>query len=289
MTSISSIYTGHFGLSGKPFSLLPDPNFIFWSKDHRRACSMLEYGLQNFSPIILISGEVGAGKTTLIHHLLRSASRDLVIGLVSNAQGRGRLLHWALSSLGEPIGGRATYVQIFRRFEAFLLAQAAAGRHTVLIIDEAQNLSETMLEELRCFSNLNGAESELLQIILVGQPELRRTIAQPRLLQFSQRVASDFHLHGMSRDGVHAYIAHRLKVVGAVREIFTPEACDVIFEASRGLPRVVNQLCDRALVYAFADDLAMVDARLAIQVHTEREVRWQRSRVGSDSAALGTN
>lgn len=276
MTFLASIYTDHFGLSGKPFSLLPDPNFIFWSKGHKHAYSMLEYGLQNFAPIILITGEVGAGKTTLIQYLLRSAPRDLVIGLVSNAHGRGgRLLHWALSSLGQPAGGRATYVQIFKQFEAFLLAQAAIGRHTILIIDEAQNLSETMLEELRCFSNLNGAESELLQIILVGQPELRRTIAQPRLLQFSQRVASDFHLHGMSRDGVHAYIAHRLKVVGAAGEIFTPAACDVIVEASRGLPRVVNQLCDTALVYAFAGDLAIVDARLAIQVRTEHEARWQ--------------
>ncbi len=276
MTFMSSIYTDHFGLSGKPFSLLPDPNFMFWSKGHKHAYSMLEYGLQNFAPIILITGEVGAGKTTLIHYLLCSAPRDLVIGLVSNAHGRrGRLLHWALSSLGQPIGERASYVQLFSQFEAFLRAQAAIGRHTILIVDEAQNLSESMLEELRCFSNLNSTENELLQILLVGQPELRRTIALPRLLQFSQRVASDFHLYGMSREGVHAYIAHRLKIVGATRDIFTPEACEVIFEGSRGLPRVVNQLCDTALVYAFAEDLNVVDEKLANQVRTEREARWQ--------------
>jgi type II secretory pathway predicted ATPase ExeA len=290
MTFISSIYTDHFGLSCKPFSLLPDPNFIFWSKGHKRAYSMLEYGLQNFAPIILITGEVGAGKTTLIHHLLRSASHDLVIGLISNAHGRsGRLLHWALSSLGQPVGGRATYVRTFRLFEDFLRAQASVGRHTVLIIDEAQNLSEAMIEELRCFSNLNGAQSELLQIILIGQPELRHTIAQPRLLQFSQRVASDFHLRGMSREGVHAYIAHRLKVAGAAHEIFTPKACDVIFEASDGLPRVVNQLCDTALVYAFADDFAIVDAELANQVRTAREARWQCGRTAGGSTTLRAN
>lgn len=275
MTFLSSIYTEHFGLSGKPFSLLPDPNFIFWSKGHKHAYSMLEYGLQNFAPIILITGEVGAGKTTLIHYLLRSAPHELFIGLVSNAHGRrGSLLHWGLSSLGQPIGAHATYVQLFRQFEAFLRAKAAIGRHTILIVDEAQNLSELMLEELRCFSNLNTAENELLQIILVGQPELRRTIAQPRLLQFSQRVSSDFHLSGMSRDGVHAYIAHRLKVVGATSDIFTAEACDMVFEASRGLPRVVNQLCDTALVYAFADEVTVVNGKLAHRVRTEREARW---------------
>ena len=276
MTFLSSIYTDHFGLSGKPFSLLPDPNFMFWSKGHKHAYSMLEYGLQNFAPVILITGEVGAGKTTLIHYLLRSAPVDLVIGLVSNAHGRrGRLLHWALSSLGQPIGERTGYVQLFRRFETLLRSQTAAGRHTILIVDEAQNLSESMLEELRCFSNLNSAEHELLQVILVGQPELRRTIAQPRLIQFSQRVASDFHLSGMSRDGVHAYIAHRLKIVGASRDIFSPAACDLIFEGSRGLPRVVNQLCDTALIYAFAEDLVFVNDKLASRVCVERGARWQ--------------
>jgi type II secretory pathway predicted ATPase ExeA len=237
---------------------------------------MLEYGLQNFAPIILITGEVGAGKTTLIQFLLRSASRDLAIRLISNARGRsGRLLHWALSSLGQPIGERTPYVQLFRQFETLLHAEAAMGGHTVLVIDEAQNLSEAMLEELRCFSNLNTTENELLQIILVGQPELRQTIAQPRLTQFAQRVSSDFHLYGMSRDGVHAYIAHRLKVVGATREIFTPPACDAIFDASRGLPRIVNQLCDTSLINAFAEDTTVVGHKLASRVCVEREARWR--------------
>lgn len=291
MTLISSIYTDHFGLSGKPFSLLPDPDFIFWSSGHKHAYSMVEYGLQNFAPIILITGEVGAGKTTLIHYLLRSAPRDLVIGLVSNAHGRnGKLLHWALSSLGQPIGERLGYVRLFRQFESFLFSQASQGRHTILIIDEAQNLSGPMLEELRCFSNLNSAGHELLQIILVGQPELRRAIAQPRLIQFAQRVSSDFHLYGMSRDGVHDYIAHRLKIVGATREIFTPEACDVIFEASRGLPRIVNQLCDTALVCAFAEDMTCVDAKLATHVRAEREARWTHGQiVGGQAESLYTS
>lgn len=272
---MSQIYEGHFGLTGRPFSLVPDPDFMFWSSGHKHAYAMLEYGLESFAPIILITGEVGAGKTTLIRYLLRAAPRDLMIGLISNANGRrGALLHWALSSLGQPLGDRTSYVRGFAQFRSFLVEQAAAGRHTVLIIDEAQNLSDRMLEELRCFSNMNDESNELLQIILVGQPELRRAIGQPKLVQFAQRVAADFHLTGMDRDGAHAYIAHRLKVVGASGEIFTPAACDIIFEASLGLPRIVNQLCDNALVYAFAEDATVICEEIAGRVTSDRAARW---------------
>jgi type II secretory pathway predicted ATPase ExeA len=127
-----------------------------------------------------------------------------------------------------------------------------------------------MLEELRCFSNVNGEKDELLQIVLVGQPELNRIIGQPQMLQFAQRVSAQFHLHGLSCEAVRGYIAHRLKVAGAEREIFTPAACDLVHLASRGLPRVVNQICDYALVYAFADDLKTVDADLVREVMADR-------------------
>ncbi|BCH27553.1 ExeA family protein [Mesorhizobium sp. L-8-3] len=265
------IYSRHFGLRERPFSLLPDPDFLFWSANHTKAYAMLEYGIATLAPITVITGEIGAGKTTLIRQLLRAAPRDLRIGLVSNALGhRGGLLHWVLSALGRDVAAKLPYARLFALFETLLRDELAAGRHTVLVFDEAQNLSARMLEELRCFSNVNGEKDELLQIVLVGQPELNRIIGQPRMLQFAQRVSAQFHLHGLSAEAVRGYIAHRLKIAGTEREIFTPAACNLVHLASRGLPRVINQICDYALVYAFADDLTAIDADLIRDVVADR-------------------
>jgi general secretion pathway protein A len=268
------IYCDHFGLSCRPFSLLPDPDFLFWSNNHSRTYAMLEYGLATFAPITVITGEVGAGKTTLIRHLLRDVAQDLRIGLVSNAHGeRGQLLHWVLASLHQRVDEWSPYVSRFASFEALLRAEAAEGRHTVLIIDEAQNLSERMLEELRCYSNLNCEGSELLQIILVGQPDLLQVIGRPRMQQFMQRVSARFHLAALPLEAVHQYVGHRLKVAGASREIFMPEACDLVFEASRGVPRIINQLCDYGLVYAFAEGAETVGAEIIAKVVEDRRIQ----------------
>lgn len=268
------IYSRHFGIEGRPFSLVPDPGFLFWSTNHSRAYSMLEYALATFAPISVITGEIGAGKTTLIRHLLGTAAPDLRIGLVSNAHGeRGQLLHWVLDALGQPLGRGLSYVERFARLEEALRRERDEGRHTVLIFDEAQNLSARMLEELRCLSNLNDEYDELLQIVLVGQPELNEIIARPRMLQFAQRVSAQFHLSGMQPEAVPLYIAHRLHVAGARRKIFTRNACRLIAEASNGLPRVINQICDYALVYAFAADSRTVDADTVRQVVADRKIQ----------------
>ena len=159
------------------------------------------------APITVITGEIGAGKTTLLRHLLRSLPEDFTVGLISNAQGnRGELLHWVLMALGVPTDTNATYVQLFAQFQDFLIEEYAAGRRTMLIFDEAQNLSLETLEELRMFSNINADKDELIQLVLVGQPELRDLIGQPRLTQFAQRVAAEYHLPAMSADlgaGLH--------------------------------------------------------------------------------------
>ena len=273
MTSTLNIYNEHFGLRERPFTLLPDPDFLYWSESHTRAYAMLEYGMLTHAPITVITGEIGAGKTTLLRHLLRTLPEEFTVGLISNAQGnRGELLHWVLMALGVETDMSASYVQLFGQFQDFLIEEYASGRRTMLIFDEAQNLSMETLEELRMFSNINADKDELIQLVLVGQPELRDLIGQPRLAQFAQRVAAEYHLPGMTAEQVAAYVEHRLAVAGASREIFTPAACECVHLASRGVPRLVNQICDYALVYAYTDGLDRVDAAVIEQVVTDRRM-----------------
>ena len=273
MSKALTIYTEYFGLTERPFTLLPDPDFLYWSEAHVRAYAMLEYGMLTFAPITVITGEIGAGKTTLIRHLLRSLPEEFTVGLISNAQGsRGELLHWVLMALGVVTDMHASYVQLFAQFQDVLIEEYANGRRTMLIFDEAQNLSVETLEELRMFSNINADKDELIQLVLVGQPELKEMISQPSLVQFAQRVSAEYHISGMSAGTVAEYIAHRLRVAGAEREIFTPAACECVHLASRGIPRLVNQICDYALVYAFTDQLDKVDASVIEQVVTDRRM-----------------
>ncbi|MFT6445506.1 ExeA family protein [Loktanella salsilacus] len=259
MQSSLNIYTAFFGLTERPFSLVPDPDFLFWSESHSRTFTMLEYGILTRAPITLITGEVGAGKTTILHYLLRSLGDDVRVGLIANANGgRGELLRWVLQALGQPAEASDTYVDLFGRFQQFLIDEYAAGGRVILIFDEAQNLSRETLEELRMFTNINANKDELLQLVLVGQPELRDMISRPDLQQFAQRVSSAFHLSAMDPTTTLAYIAHRMTVAGAKKQVFTDGACDAIYENTGGVPRLVNQLCDLCLVYAFTSEARQV-------------------------------
>lgn len=267
MGSSIDLYTAHFGLKERPFSLVPDPGFLFWSDTHARAFSMLEYGILTRAPITLITGEVGTGKTTLIHQLMTQHRDDVTIGLVANAHGdRGELLRWVLLALGLPVDPGTHYVDMYGQFQAYLVGEYAAGRRVVLIFDEAQNLSRDVLEELRMFTNINAGKDELLQLIIVGQPELRDVVMRPDLRQFAQRVAASFHLPEMDGAGVSDYITHRLSVAGRTEPIFDESAIAAIYEATRGIPRLINQLCDLALVYAFTMDRQDVDRAIVKQV-----------------------
>lgn len=262
-----NIYTDFFGMKERPFSLVPDPDFIYWSKPHSRAFSMLEYGILTRAPITLITGEVGAGKTTLLQHLLKTVSEDVRIGLIANAQGdRGELLRWVLLALEQPVRPEETYVELFNRFQQFLIAEYAAGRRVILIIDEAQGLTREGLEELRMFTNINTNKDELLQLVLVGQPELRDIVRRPDMRQFAQRVSSAFHLPAMDVQTVRAYIRHRLDVAGGASDIFSLPAADRIHEATGGVPRLVNQLCDFAMVYAYTKNSVKVSRMIVQQV-----------------------
>lgn len=245
------LYNEHFGFRERPFSLSPDPDFLFWSPAHKRAFSVLEYGLVTRAPLTVVTGEVGTGKTTLVQALLRQIGEDVTLGLISNAQGdRGDLIRWVLNALNVTFDKSADYVTLFQQFQDFVLAEYAAGRHVALIVDEAQNLGAETLEELRMLTNINSGKDELLQIILVGQPELRDLIRRPSLRQFAQRVTAAYHLHPMDLETTFAYIRHRLMHAGGTGEEFSDEAIVCIHEESDGIPRMVNKLCDLALVYA---------------------------------------
>src|SRR4029079_1437608 len=246
------MYEAFYGLREKPFSILPDPDLIYWGQTHRMAFAMLEFGVLNSAQFTVITGEVGSGKTTLVRHLLRKVdSRHINVGLISNTpRSRDELLQWIMMSLDLTFEG--SIPSLLKTFQDYLYNQRAHGRRTVLIVDEAQNLGEAALEGLRMLSNVNVDKEQFLQSILVGQPQLRETLLKPELLQFAQRVSSDFHLKALSRDEVGDYIGFRLSAAGARVHLFTDEACQLVAEASGGIPRMINILCDTALVYGYS-------------------------------------
>jgi type II secretory pathway predicted ATPase ExeA len=263
----STFFAQHFGLRERPFTLLPDPDFLYWSPSHKRAFTILEYGLMTCAPITVITGEVGAGKTTLLQKLLTQLDPEVTVGLISNAQGgRGDLLHWVLNALGLEVSSGLDYVGKFRLLQEFIIDEFADGRRVLLIIDEAQNLSIEGLEELRMLTNINSNKDELLQLVLVGQPELREMITRPELRQFAQRVTASFHLPALDRETTAAYVRHRLKHAGGTGEEFTDAAIAAIHDASRGVPRLVNKLCDFSMAYALAADETLVDAHTVSDV-----------------------
>jgi type II secretory pathway predicted ATPase ExeA len=223
---------------------------------------MLEYGIVNRASITVVTGEIGSGKTTLVQQLISRLPDDINLGLISNIHSdRDDLLEWLLMSLGQDFEG-TSFVGRYKRLESYLINQHSLGRRSLLIIDEAQNLSTKALEELRMITNLNSYDQEVVQIVLSGQPQLKSLLSDPDLVQFAQRVSSVFHLGLLSRDDVAAYIDHRLSVGGAERSLFSNEACDLIYLASRGTPRLINVLCDTALVYGFAREASLITSEI---------------------------
>ena len=264
------MYEEFFGLNEKPFSIQPDPSFLYWGRSHRLAYAMLEYGVLNHAGISVITGEIGCGKTTLIHRLLDQLSSTHTVALLSNIQaGRGDLLSWVLMGFGQPFSDKA-HVELFAELQRFFISEYASGRRSVLIIDEAQNLSVDMLEELRMLSNINAGKDQLLQLILVGQPELKDILNRPDMLQLAQRIGSDFHLTALSRDEVDAYLDTRLSIAGAKSRIFSPEAVDLVAQKSQGVPRVINLIADTALVYGFSAGESLISAQTIQAVVTDK-------------------
>jgi type II secretory pathway predicted ATPase ExeA len=265
------LYETHFGLHEKPFSLLPDPRFLYVSRTHKVGSTMLRYALVEQSGIVVLTGEVGTGKTTLVRHLLEKPAERVVVGCVTGTHAAfGPLMTWILRAFELPRDESASSAQL-DAFRDFLTDTHARGYRAVLVVDEAQNLDADALEQLRMLSNLNSEPEPLLQLVLVGQPELRQTLRQPRLRHLVQRIWIDHHLEALEREETRALIRHRLEVAGAAPDLVDDEAAAAIHHFARGLPRLVNALGEMALLQAYAEEAAKVDFDNVVDVVAERQ------------------
>ena len=265
------MYESFFGLKEKPFSLLPDPDFLFMSSKHSLALSILEYSLAGQAGFCAITGDIGSGKTTLIRTLLRRIGRDVTLGLISNTHsGLTDITAWALAAFGRGTNAQSD-AEIYQELMHFLIGEYGAGRRCILIVDEAQNLTVEALEELRLLSNINSDKDLLLQIILVGQPELLVKLKSPELAQFAQRISISYHLTPLNYADTRRYIRHRLQVAGADRPIFSDTAIGAVQYFSGGVPRVVNAICDMAMVYGLADNKTEIDLDVVLRVIADRQ------------------
>ena len=265
------MYLEHYGLQHLPFQITPDVRFFFESQGHSRARATIIYGLSKNEGFVVVTGAVGAGKTTLLEHLLAGGRfQDAVVARINTTQlGAENLLELIAYRLGLPQVA-ATKAGLLRDLEAFLLATRAAGKRTLLIVDEVQNLSTESLEELRMLSNFQDAEHPLLQTLLVGQPEFRERLAQRDTEQIRQRVIASYHLAPLAPEDVPAYIAFRLKHAGyGGLPLFTPDAHAAIAAETGGVPRKINRLCDRALLYGFLEDRHELDGAAVAEVIAE--------------------
>ena len=267
------MYCELFQLKEPPFRLTPDPQFLFASKQHARAKAYMESTIWLADGFVVITGEIGAGKTTLIESFLAELPNDIVLAQINQTQLTPvEFLQALLVEFGfKPF--RKPKVELLAMLKDFMVEQYAAGKKILLIVDEAQNLSRHVLEEVRLLSGLETQKEKLLRIILAGQPELSRKLDSPGLQQLTQRVRLRFHLGALSKRETHEYITHRLNVAGAEgRTIFDTAACDTVFRYAGGVPRLVNVLCDTAMLCAFAEEKTTVDERL-VRAAAE-ELQW---------------
>lgn len=274
------MYTSFFGLNEKPFSITPDPRYLFMSERHTEGLAHLLYGVRESGGFIQLTGEVGTGKTTLVRTLLQQLPADADVALILNPQlSRVEFLSAICEELGVPLPDDPNSVKsLTNALNAFLLRNHARGRHTILIVDEAQNLKLDVLEQVRLLTNLETAKQKLLQIILIGQPELREVLERRDMRQLAQRITGRYHLEPLSREETDAYVQHRLKVAGAVGTIFTPGARRTLYRHSGGVPRVINVIADRALLGAFSRESQQVTP--AIVRAAAREVYGRRPGAG---------
>lgn len=267
------MYLDHFSLSCKPFDLLPDPRFLYFGKSHDMALTSLRYGVETGAGFTVITGDIGAGKTTLIRAILNNLAPEFVVALITNThKDFGSLLEWILLSFALDYKNMSD-MERYEKLTDFLVESYAKGKRAVIILDEAQNLELDELEKLRVISNLNADHHRILQIILSGQPEFREMLNKPELRQLAQRITVDFHIGPLPPAEVGDYIKHRMKIAGCDREVFTGNAIAKISEYTKGIPRLINILCNNALVYAYADKLDSIDEKtLAAVISVTRDI-----------------
>jgi general secretion pathway protein A len=266
------MYESFYGLKEKAFNLNPDPEYFYMSREHEDAYRHLEYAISESKGFAVITGEVGSGKTTLINYLLNKLELDINIGLITNTNIPASQFLKAICREFEIDVDVGDKVDIMDVFQDFLLDKYALNERVILIIDEAQNISPEAIEEIRMLSNLEAEKSHLIQIVLIGQPELKYKLQRSDLKQFAQRVSTHYHINGLNKDEVNNYLRYRLKVGEAKNlDIFKEDAIELIYQHSLGIPRIINVICDTALVYGYADGIKIVDKSLIETVIKERE------------------
>jgi len=289
------MYTSFFGLQEKPFAITPDPRYLYLSERHAEALAHLLYGINEAGGFIQLTGEVGTGKTTIIRSLLEQLPANADVALILNPRVTpAEFLLTICEELRIPVPepGRGSVKLLMDLIGRRLLDTHARGRRVVLIVDEAQNLSAHTLEQVRLLTNLETATTKLLQIILIGQPELRDLLARPELRQLAQRITARYHLNPLSSEETAGYIKHRMRVAGATAEAFTPASLAEVHRLSGGVPRIINVICDRALLGAFTHEDHRVSGKLVRDAATQVYGRpmpapWLRwAIIGSIAAAL---
>ena len=264
------MYEKFYGLSEKPFHIVPNPHFLYLSSKHQHALTYLEYGIREGMGFILLTGEIGTGKTTLIRHILNEIEDEMEVAVVFNTNVNANQLLGLILHEFELEADDHDKAKNLDKIHHFLIEKYGKRQRVLVIIDEAQNLAEDVLEEVRMLSNLQADDTFLLQIMLVGQPELKAKLNRPGLAQLTQRIAVNYHLMPLSREETGIYIGTRLEKVGGAPDLFSEEAIDVIYRVSNGTPRSINLLCDSALVYGFADEIRPINKEVIEQVLADK-------------------
>ncbi len=266
------MYEKFYGLKEKPFNILPDPDYLFMSQGHENAYTHLEYAIMENKGFVIVTGEIGSGKTTLINYLISKIQQNVQIGLINQTYVTPtQFVKMVCQDFELQVEG-LDKAEMVDHLHEFLLTQFSNKERVILIVDEAQNLTPKTMEELRMLSNLEAEKHHLIQMILVGQPELKYKLQRKDLVQFVQRVTVNCHLNGLSEKEVEQYIHYRLTVGGAKKDnLFDKSAINTIYKYSSGIPRIINVLCDAALVYGYADNLKIIDESVVKNVVQERE------------------